>query len=73
MTVRTVCNQTVRSTTRQVETKAFEVGNAMTYAAIGGENHPNLVNYDGGAATAWFYPGYEHIPCSTTQSGTTPA
>ena len=70
MTVRTVCNQTVRSNTRQVEVQAFEVGN-LNGNAIGGENHPNLVNYDGGAATAWFYPGYEHIPCSTTQSGTT--
>jgi hypothetical protein len=72
MTVRTVCNQTARSTKRQVETQAFEVWK-LTGEAIGGENHIHLVNYDGGALTAWFYPGYKHLPCSTTQSGTTPA
>ena len=70
MTVRTVCNQTVRSTKRQVEVQAFEVGNAMTYAAIGGENHINLISYDDTGGVAWFYPGYEHRACGTAQSGT---
>ena len=71
MSVRTVCNQTIRSTKRSVTCSANEI-NLMDGSTFAGENNLNLVVFDDGSGAAWFYPGYDHIPCSTTQNGTQP-
>ena len=73
MTVRFVLNQTTKSVKRHVTTQLTEIAEiaAGTIGAHTGENNANLVVYDQGAATVWFYPGYEHIPSTTTQGGTT--
>jgi hypothetical protein len=72
MSVRTVLNQTVRSVKRQVEVQASEVFPAAATGVVVGENHTHLVNFDGGSAVDWFYPGYEHIPAGSSQAGTQP-
>jgi len=69
MTVRTVGNQTIRSTKRHVTCAAFEVM-ALDGSTFEGEFHPNLLSYGSPVdETPWFYPGYEHIPFGTDQSG----
>ena len=72
MSIRHCLNATTRTNKRKVTTQMIEVSNnAGTVGVQVGENNPNMVDYDDGAATVWFYPGREHINISTSQGGTT--
>lgn len=67
MTVRTVCNQTTRIVKRSVVVQASEIS-GLDGSVTASENNGNMVVYT--TPGAWFYPGYEHIPCGIAQSGT---
>jgi hypothetical protein len=73
MSIRTTCNQTIKTVKRSRVSTMTEIV-AWTPTIITSENNSNLVTFDTVAddGTPISYRGYEHIPCGTSQYDANP-
>jgi hypothetical protein len=73
MSIRTTCNQTIKTVKRDRVSTMTEIVSAAP-VVIASENNANLVSFatvaDDGTPIA--YRGYEHLPCGTSQYDANP-